>query len=71
MGDNIKFFSELRLEKSPVNAFVQNSFLNGTAHLRIVNNSLNTNIYSYLNTSGGLSFNLFLIAVHFFNTSVN
>jgi hypothetical protein len=39
--------------------------------LKIVNNCLNTNIYSYLETSGGQSFNLYLNVVHFFNTSVN
>jgi len=32
-----------------------------------VNNSLNTSIYSYLETSGGLKLNV----VHFFNTSVD
>ncbi len=31
-----------------------------------VNNCLNTNIYSYLETSGGQSFNLYLNVVHFF-----
>jgi hypothetical protein len=36
-----------------------------------VNNCLNTNIYSYLETSGGKSFNLYLNVVHFFNTSDN
>jgi hypothetical protein len=36
-----------------------------------VNNLLNTNIYSYLETSGGQSFNLYLNDDHFFNTSVN
>ncbi len=36
-----------------------------------VNNYLNTNMYSYLETSGGQSSNLYLIAVHFFNTGVN
>ncbi len=38
---------------------------------RNVNNYLNTNIYSYLETSGGESSYLYLKAVHFFNTSVN
>ncbi len=38
--------------------------------LKNVNNSLNTNIYSYLETSGGQSSNLYLIIVHFFNSSV-
>jgi hypothetical protein len=37
--------------------------------LKIVNNCLNTNIYSYLETSGGQSYNLYLNAVNFFNTS--
>jgi hypothetical protein len=35
------------------------------------NNCLNTNINSYLETSGGQSSNLYLNGVHFFNTSVN
>jgi len=39
--------------------------------LRNVNSCLNTNIYSYLDTSGGQNSNLYLNAVQFFNTSVN
>jgi len=39
--------------------------------LKNVNNCLNTNIYSYLETSGGQSYNLYLNVVHVFNTSVN
>jgi hypothetical protein len=39
--------------------------------LKTVNNCLNTNIYSYLGTSGGISYNLYLNFVHFFNTSLN
>ncbi len=39
--------------------------------LKNVSICLNTNIYSYLKTSGGQSYNLYLNAVHFFNTSVN
>jgi hypothetical protein len=39
--------------------------------LKNVNNCLNTNIYSYLETSGGQSSNLYLNVVHFFNISVN
>jgi hypothetical protein len=39
--------------------------------LQNVNNCLNTNIYSYLETSGGKSFNLYLNVVQIFNTSVN
>ncbi len=37
---------------------------------KIENNNLNTNIYSYLETSGQ-SLNLCLNVVHFLNTSVN
>jgi hypothetical protein len=36
-----------------------------------VNNCLKANIYSYLETYGGQSYNLYLSVVHFFNTSVN
>ncbi len=39
--------------------------------LENVSKCLNTNIYSYLEISGGQSFNLYLNIVHFFNTSVN
>ncbi len=38
--------------------------------LKNVNNYLNTNIYSYLETSGGQSSNLYLNVLQFFNTSV-
>jgi hypothetical protein len=44
---------------------------NGTVYLKNVNNSLNTNIYSYLETSGGRSSNLYLNFILFLNTSVN
>jgi hypothetical protein len=44
---------------------------NGTAHLKNVNNCLNTNIYSCLETSGGQSSNPYLNVVHFFNARVN
>jgi hypothetical protein len=37
---------------------------------KIVNNCFNTNIYSYLETSVGQSYNPYLSDVHFFNTSV-
>ncbi len=36
-----------------------------------VNYCLNTNIYSYLETSGGKKFNQYLNMVHFFNNSDN
>jgi len=39
--------------------------------LQNVNTCLNTNIYSYLETSGGQSYNLYLNVVHFFNTGIN
>ena len=39
--------------------------------LKNVNNYLNTNIYSYLETSGGESSDLYLNAVNFFNTTTN
>jgi len=39
--------------------------------LKIVNNYLNTNTYSYLETSGAQSSNIYLNVVNFFNTSVN
>jgi hypothetical protein len=39
--------------------------------LKTVNNCLNTNIYSYIETSGGQDSNLYLNVVHFFNASVN
>jgi hypothetical protein len=39
--------------------------------LKNVNNHSNINIYSYLETSGGQSPNLYLYVVHFFNTSIN
>ncbi len=38
--------------------------------LRNVNNCFDTNMY-ILETSGGQSSNIYLIAVHFFNTGVN
>jgi hypothetical protein len=44
---------------------------NGIEHFKNVNNCLNTNIYSFLDTSGGHNYKLYLNVVHFFNTSVN
>jgi hypothetical protein len=43
----------------------------GTAHFKNVNNHLNINIYSYLETSRGQNSNLYLNVDHFFNISVN
>jgi hypothetical protein len=39
--------------------------------LKIVNNGLNTNIFTYLETSGSQSSNLHLNVVQIFNNSVN
>ncbi len=39
--------------------------------LKNVDSCLNTNIYSYLEISGGKGSKLYLNVVHFFNTSVN
>ncbi len=39
--------------------------------LKNVDNCLNTNIYSYLETSGGQSSNLYLNVVYFFNARIN
>jgi len=39
--------------------------------LKNVNNFLNTNIYSYLETSGGQNSNPYLNVVYFLNTRVN
>jgi hypothetical protein len=39
--------------------------------LKNVNNCLYTNVYSYLETSGGISYNPYLNVVNFFNTRVN
>jgi hypothetical protein len=39
--------------------------------LKNVNNGLNTNIYSYLQPSGGQSSNLYLNVSHIINTTVN
>ncbi len=41
---------------------------NETACFKNVNNCLNTNIYSYLETSGGQSYNPYLNVVHFLYT---
>ncbi len=46
-------------------------FPNEQRALQNVSNYLNTNIYSYLETSGGQSSNLYFNVVHFFNTSVS
>ncbi len=47
------------------------TFLMEQHALKDVNNCLNINIYSFLETSGGQSCNLYFNVVHFFKTSVN
>jgi hypothetical protein len=49
--------------------FVRRSMEQST--LKNKNNYLNTNIYSYFETSGDQSSNLYLNVVHFLNTRVN
>ncbi len=44
---------------------------NGNGRFKNVNNCLNTIIYSYVDTFGRQSSNLYLNVVHFFNTSPN
>ncbi len=56
---------------SLINENLNNALFNGIAHFKNKNNCLNTNIYSYLDTSGRLNSSLYLNVVHFFNTSVN
>jgi hypothetical protein len=36
-----------------------------------INNCLNTNIYSYSETSGGQNSDLYLNVIHFFDASIN
>jgi len=47
------------------------NIVNGTTCFENANNCLKTNTYSYLETSGGQSSNLYFNFVNFFNTSVN
>ncbi len=50
---------------------IKKVFLMEQRALKNVNNCLYTNIYSYLETSGGISYNPYLNVVHIFNTRVN
>ncbi len=52
-------------------AWIRNLYYKAFYSGKNVNNCLNTNIYSYLETSGSKVFNLHLNFVHSFNTSVN
>ena len=47
------------------------NILNGTAHLKNVNNGLSDNIYSYSETSGDQSYDPHLNVVHILNASLN
>jgi hypothetical protein len=62
MGSAVSILSQIYLYSSCF-AMEQHAFKN-------VNNCLNTNVYSYKETSGGRSFNLNLNVVHFFNTLI-
>jgi hypothetical protein len=61
----------LHIKYNDYNSDVIMQFLMGQRTLKNVNNCLITNIYSYLETSGGKSYNLHLSVVHFFNASLN
>ncbi len=54
---------------NPINS--PHTSINWTTSIKNVNNCLDTNIYSFLETPGGQSSYLYLNVVHFFNTSVN
>ncbi len=55
-----------------VTDFVQKKvLLSDQRALKNVNNCLNANIYTYVETSGDQSSNLYLNVVNFFNVSVN
>ncbi len=55
---------EKEIDKIESNSMEERAF-------KIVNKYFNTNIYSYLDTSGSQSCNLYLNVVHFFNNRVN
>jgi hypothetical protein len=68
-GPSLIFPSKLRYYLSGISC--KKSFLIEQNALKNVNICLNTNIYSYLETSGGQSSHLYLNFAHFYNTSVN
>jgi hypothetical protein len=63
---NRRVYSENDISVFETTLAVSINCLNGTVHFKNVNNSLNTNIYSYKETSGGPSSNLYLNVVNFF-----
>jgi hypothetical protein len=76
-ADVIYFFKHASLMRRstvlsrPFQLVFPGSTLMEQSTLKNVNNRLNINIYSYLETSCGQSFNIFCNKVPFFNTSVN
>ncbi len=69
-----KFFNFDSLEQNPTvlnKNLMEIIHFNGTSRFKNVSSCLNTNMYSYLEASGGQSYNLYINVVHFFNTSVN
>jgi hypothetical protein len=71
--ENIIFFAtiKLMLHYATQESLDNHSSLMEQIALKNVNNCLYTNIYSYLETSGGISYNPYLNVVHFLNTRVN
>jgi hypothetical protein len=71
IGLDCKYWTTVEVNDSGKHSSLLQYSNNGTKHFKNVNNRLNTRIYSYLETSGGQSSNLYLNVVHFFNASVN
>jgi len=71
-ASNWKVVTSKKLSVENTDHFCRFYFILMVQHnLKNVNNCLNTNIYSYLETSAGQSSNLYLNDVNFFNASVN
>jgi hypothetical protein len=68
----VKNYNLTMTHKSMPNIYInKRPMTNGRARFKNVMNCLNTNTYSYLETSGGQNSNLYLNKAHFFNTSDN
>jgi hypothetical protein len=63
--------STTKFDQIHISGHLQNLVTTEQHAFKNVKNYLNSNIYSYLETSGGQSSNLYLNVAHFFNTSVN
>jgi hypothetical protein len=64
--------SDIRMNVVMLNGIMMSGImLMEQSTLKNVNNNLNTNIYTYLEISGGQNSNLYLNVVHSFNTSVS